>query len=174
VAKTPDKNHLLKGGRGEEMSKKLVIVLVIAVAGMFFAGGIYAKVADVINLQEKSCPPSSKPVVEFNHKAHSDEYIKKYAKAFPNGCGQCHHDAKHKPIAGLTADSKVQHCIECHKQCGEAPKGKDAPKLDKAGKLQYLAEAYHDDCRTCHRDFNKEFNPAKKAPVTCNDCHKKS
>ena len=72
----------------------------------------------------------------------------------------------------LKADSKVQACIECHKKCGEAPKGKDAPKLDKKQKLEYHSEAFHDNCIGCHKEFNKEFKP-KKAPVTCNDCHPK-
>jgi Class III cytochrome C family len=110
--------------------------------------------------------------VPFSHKKHSEDYVKAYAKIYPNGCGDCHHDDKGKPIAGLKADSKVQACIECHKKCGEAPKGKDAPKLDKKQKLDYHSEAFHDNCIGCHKEFNKEFKP-KKAPVTCNDCHPK-
>ena len=67
------------------MSKKLVIVLV-AVAGLFFAAGLYAAVADVVKSTGKNCPPT-KAEVEFNHKTHSEEYIKKYAKPSPTGAG---------------------------------------------------------------------------------------
>jgi cytochrome c553 len=154
------------------MSKKMVLAVVIAVACLFFAGGIYAKVADVIKLENKGCE-NTKGQIEFSHKNHTEDYAKKYAKLYSNGCGECHHDDKGKPIAGLTADSKVQKCFDCHKKCGEAPKGKDAPKLEKKAKLEFIAEAYHENCTGCHRDYNKEFKPEKKAPVTCNDCHPK-
>jgi hypothetical protein len=153
--------------------KKRIAVTVLAVAVcLLFAAGIYAKVADVMKIENKACP-NTKGEVEFNHKAHSEDYAKKYAKLYPNGCGDCHHDDKGKPVKDLKADSKVQKCIECHKKCGEAPKGKDAPKLSKEEKRGYIAEAFHDNCTGCHRDYNKEFKPAKKAPVTCNDCHPK-
>ena len=59
-----------------------------------------------------------------------------------------------------------------HKKPGEAPKGKDAPKLTKEQKREYHAEALHDNCEGCHKEFNKKYKP-KKAPVTCNDCHPK-
>ena len=154
------------------MSKKMVVAVVIAMACLFFAGGIYAKVADVVKLENKGCE-NTKGQIEFSHKKHSEDYAKKYAKIYPNGCGDCHHDDKGKPIAGLTADSKVQKCFDCHKKCGEAPKGKDAPKLEKKAKIEFIAEAYHENCTGCHRDYNKEFKPEKKAPVTCNDCHPK-
>ncbi len=124
--------------------KNVVFVVLVAVACLFFAAGLYAAVKDVVKINT----------------------------LYPNGCGDCHHDDKGKPIAGLKADSKVQACIECHKKCGEAPKGKDAPKLDKKQKLEYHGEALHDNCIGCHKEFNKEFKP-KKAPVTCNDCHPK-
>ena len=153
------------------MRKKIAIGMIVAVACLFFAGGIYAKVGDMIKIAGKDCP-STKGEIQFSHKKHSEDYAKKFAKLYPNGCGDCHHDDKGKPLAGLTADSKVQKCFECHKKCGEAPKGKDAPKLDKKQKLEYHSEAFHDNCIGCHKEFNKEFKP-KKAPVTCNDCHPK-
>jgi len=151
--------------------KNVVFVVLVAVACLFFAAGLYAAVKDVIDLNKKDCPVT-KGSVPFSHKKHSEDYAKAYPTLYPNGCGDCHHDDKGKPIAGLKADSKVQSCIDCHKKCGEAPKGKDAPKLDKKQKLEYHGEALHDNCIGCHKEFNKEFKP-KKAPVTCNDCHPK-
>ena len=101
-----------------------------------------------------------------------DDLAKQYPDVYGKGCSECHHDAKGQPIKDLKNDSKVEKCIDCHKKVGEAPKGKDAPKLDKKQKLDYHAEAMHDNCIGCHKDFNKKHAP-KKAPVTCNDCHPK-
>ena len=151
--------------------KSVVFSVLVAVACLFFAAGLYAAVKDVVKVNMKDCPVT-KGDVQFSHKKHSEEYTKAYAKLYEKGCGECHHDAKNQPLKDLKADSKVQACIECHKKCGEAPKGKDAPKLDKKQKLEYVGEAFHEDCITCHKAFNKEFAP-KKAPITCNDCHPK-
>jgi cytochrome c553 len=151
--------------------KSVVFSVLVAVACLFFAAGLYAAVKDVVKINMKDCPVT-KGDVPFSHKKHSEDYTKAYAKLYEKGCGQCHHDAKGQPLKDLKADSKVQACIECHKKCGEAPKGKDAPKLDKKQKLEYVSEAFHEDCIGCHKAFNKEFAP-KKAPVTCNDCHPK-
>ena len=97
------------------MRKKMLVAMLIAVACVFFAGGIYAKVADVVKVENKACQ-NTKGEIQFSHSKHSDEYAKKFAKLYPNGCGECHHDDKGKPLAGLTADSKVQKCMECHKK----------------------------------------------------------
>jgi hypothetical protein len=154
------------------MRKKIAVTMIVAVACLFLAGGIYAKVGDVINLADKNCP-QTKGAVQFSHKKHTEEYAKQYADIYEKGCGECHHDAKGQPLKGLTADSKVDTCISCHKNCGEAPKGKDAPKLEKKQKVAgYVAEAFHENCTGCHKEFNKKYAP-KKAPVSCNDCHPK-
>jgi cytochrome c553 len=151
--------------------KGVVFSVLVAVACLFFAAGLYAAVKDVLKINAKDCP-STKGEVQFSHKKHMEEYAKAYGTLYEKGCGECHHDAKGQPLKDLKLDSKVQACVECHKTCGEAPKGKDAPKLDKKQKLEYLAEALHENCIGCHKEFNKEFKP-KKAPITCNDCHPK-
>jgi hypothetical protein len=153
------------------MRKNIAVAVAVGVACLFFAGGIYAKVADVLKVDMKGYDKITKAEVQFTHKKHED-YAKQYADVYGKGCGECHHDDKGQPLKNLNADSKVQKCIECHKKPGEAPKGKDAPKLDKKQKLEYHAEATHDNCIGCHKDFNKKYAP-KKAPVTCNDCHPK-
>ena len=51
-------------------------------------------------------------------------------------------------------------------------KNKKKIKYKKAEKLQWHAEAIHDNCRGCHRAFNKKYKP-KKAPTTCTKCHPK-
>jgi len=144
----------------------LLVMSVVGIATLFLSASIFAgtTVPDVIKMETKGYEAHSKGIVQFSHKKHSEEY-----KAT---CGDCHHDAKGKPLANLKAGDKVQSCVECHKKPGEKPKGKDAPKLSKKEALEYHAEALHDNCQGCHKDFNKKNN-SKAAPTTCVKCHPK-
>lgn len=144
----------------------LLVMSVIGIATLFLSASIFAgtTVPDVIKMETKGYEQHEKGAVSFAHKKHSEEY-----KAT---CGDCHHDAKGKPLASLKPTDKVQSCIECHKKPGEKPKGKDAPKLSKKEALEYHAEALHDNCQGCHKEFNKKNN-SKAAPTTCAKCHAK-
>ncbi len=148
-------------------AKSLLLVMsVIGIATLFLSAAIFAgtTVPDVIKMETKGYEKHEKGLVSFSHKKHSEEY-----KAT---CGDCHHDAKGKPLSSLKAGDKVQSCIECHKKPGEKPKGKNAPKLSKKEALEYHAEAVHDNCQGCHKAFNKKNN-SKAAPTTCVKCHAK-
>ncbi|MEW6266630.1 MAG: cytochrome c3 family protein [Thermodesulfobacteriota bacterium] len=87
----------------------------------------------------------TKGPVEFTHKKHVDEH--KVA------CVECHHDAKYD---GKTNNWKegdpVQKCDECHKK-------------NKEGKIDKLQNAFHNNCRGCHKKQGK--GPEAK----CNECH---
>ncbi len=143
----------------------------MVIAGVFAATVIYAgtTVTDVIKMQNPAYTRHAKGIVVFPHKKHVEDY-----KA---GCGECHHDENNKPLDGLKIGDNVANCIECHKIPGEAPKGKDAPKLSKAQKLEYHAEAIHYNCRGCHKAYNKEKGLKLKdpghAPTSCKQCHPK-
>jgi len=158
------------------MGKKyLRVAVVVALATLFIAAGIYAKaVPDVIPLQDPAYKKHKKGVVKFEHKKHWDDYAKEYPEFYKNGCGECHHDKDNKPLTALKDGDDVQKCIECHKIPAEAPKGKKAKKkLKKKEKIkEYHAEALHANCRGCHKKFNKKYKP-KKAPTTCTKCHPK-
>jgi hypothetical protein len=166
--------------RGKEVenqfmkTRSLLIAMVIGAVFMFFAAGIYAanKVEDVVKIQDKGCE-YTKGIVEFSHKKHLDEYAKKAPDLYKDKCGVCHHDDKGKPLVDLAAGQEVKRCIECHKKCGEPPKGKDAPKLSDKEKLEYVAEAFHTNCRDCHKAYDKANN-TKDAPTTCTKCHPKT
>lgn len=74
-------------------------------------------------------------------------------------CGQCHHDAEHKPldaeaIAGLSQDRQLA-CISCHN-------GDFADE-----KLQTAKSVFHARCKECHKAGVGD----KKGPTKCNDCH---
>ncbi len=144
----------------------LLVMSVVGIATLFLSASIFAgtTVPDVIKMETKGYEKHEKGAVAFSHKKHSTDY--------KGACGDCHHDAKGKPLANLKAGDKVQSCIECHKKPGEKPKGKDAPKLSKKEALEYHAEALHDNCLGCHKDFNKKNN-SKAAPTTCVKCHEK-
>ena len=157
-------------------NKILRVSVVVALATLFIAAGIYAKaVPDVIPLQDPAYKKHKKGVVKFEHKKHWDDYAKEYPEFYKNGCGECHHDKDNKPLTELKEGDEVQKCIECHKIAAEAPKGKKAKKkLSKKEKIkEYHAEALHANCRVCHKKFNKKYKP-KKAPTTCTKCHPKT
>ena len=153
------------------MNKKIFLLLVLSAGVLFAATAIYAgtTVSDVIKMDNKAYTKHKKGIVVFSHKKHSEEY-----KA---GCGECHHDENNKPLDNLEMGGNVQNCIECHKIPGEKPKGKDAPKLTPQQELEYHAEAVHDNCRGCHKKYNKEKGLSSKdpgyAPTSCKQCHPK-
>jgi len=144
----------------------MIFIVAVCVAGI---GGLYAgtKVQDVIKMENKAYAKHKKSIVEFSHKKHVTEY-----KA---GCGECHHDDKNKPLENLKEGDNVKNCMECHSKPGLKPKGKDAKKLSKKETLEYHAEAIHQNCQGCHKDFNKKNKKDKKksAPTKCTECHSK-
>jgi len=147
------------------MKKKLVLAAFIAcISAVFLVSGIYAgtKAEDVIKLAEPSYP-HTKGTIEFSHKKHAEEY-----KAV---CGECHHDKDGKALE-LKEGDNVQRCIECHKKPGEL-KGKKAEGLTDIQKHEYHANALHDNCIGCHKEYNDKTK-TKKAPVTCTKCHPKA
>ena len=161
--------------------KVLKISAIVGIAILFVVAGIYAKaVPEVIKLEDPAYKKHKKGVVEFSHGKHQKEYAKQYPEFYKNGCGDCHHDENNKPLVGLKEGDDVKRCIECHKIPGEVPKDlKKKWKKDKVKKaekkkmkLEYHAEAYHENCRVCHKMFNKKYKP-KKAPTTCTKCHPK-
>jgi len=147
------------------------VAWITGIALLFAAGGLVAAgtAPDVIKMENKAYE-HTKPIVEFTHKKHAEDYAKKAPDFYKNGCGECHHDDKGKPLAGLKDGDPVQSCIECHKKPGERPKGKDAPRLSKKERLEYHAEALHYNCKDCHKSYNRK-NKTRAAPTTCSKCH---
>ena len=96
------------------MRKKILRVsVVVALATLFIAAGIYAKaVPDVIPLADPAYKKHKKGVVKFEHKKHFDDYAKEYPEFYKNGCGECHHDKDNKPLTELKDGDDVQKCIE--------------------------------------------------------------
>jgi len=156
----------------------LVTLLVAVIATMFIVVGIYAgtEVKDEIVMENKAYAKHTKSIQTFSHKKHQKEYAEKYPEFYKNGCGDCHHDKDNKPLTELKEGDEVQNCIECHKKPGYI-KGKKAKGLDKKQKREYHANAIHDNCKGCHKKFNKKMKlkakDEKAAPTTCKKCHPK-
>lgn len=155
------------------MNKKgFLIITTIGFIVLFASVALYAgtDVPAVIKMQNDY--EHKKAIVEFSH----DKHIKEYK----SGCGDCHHDENNKPLSDLKEGDAVKKCIVCHSKPGEVPKAeKDKWKKEKVKKAekdklsrQWHAEAIHDNCRGCHKDYNKK-NKTKAAPTTCVKCHPK-
>ena len=161
------------------MKKRFFTIAMIAgIATLFLVGGILAgtDVPDVIELNDPGYKKHKKGIVKLSHKKHQTDYAKQYPEFYKNGCGECHHDKDNKPLTELKEGDDVQRCIECHKK----PKyitGKKAKGLSKEQKREYQGNALHDNCKGCHKKYNKKMGLKKKAkgyaPNTCLTCHPK-
>ena len=154
--------------------KKIGLFSAVCMVFLFAAGTMYAATAvqDVIKMDNKAYEKHSKAIVDFTHKKHNEEY--------KIGCGECHHDDKGKPLNDLKNGDDVKNCIECHKLPGQMPgklkkemrKNKASKKEIAAKEMEYHAEAIHENCIGCHKDYNKK-NKTKAAPQSCSKCHPK-
>jgi hypothetical protein len=147
----------------------LLTAATVGIAALFAATLIYAgtEVKEIIELNDPAYKKHKKGIVKFEHKKHQEDYAQKYPEFYKNKCGECHHDKDNKPLSGLKEGDDVQKCVECHKI------KKASKKEIKSKKLEYHAEAYHYNCRDCHRLYNKKYKPKKKSPTSCVKCHPK-
>lgn len=148
------------------MNKRLITLLLAAgIAVIFVATGIQAgtDVKDTITMEDPGYKKHKKGLVEFTHKKHAEDY--------GISCGDCHHDDKGKPLAGLKMGDNVQKCSECHNKF----------KKDKKNKKDIMVHenAMHENCIECHKEYNMKKDPADKkgtkgpAPASCSKCHPK-
>jgi hypothetical protein len=164
-------------GNGSMNKKSFILISTItAIAILFGTVKNYAgtKVDNVIRLQNKSYRKHKEGIVIFQHRKHQGEYSEKNPKLFNSTCGDCHHDEDNKPLINLKEGDKVKNCIECHKKASYI-KGKKAKRLSKEKRREYQANAMHDNCKACHKKFNKKKRLKSKdkgyAPNTCKTCH---
>lgn len=119
------------------------------------AGAVTARVAAQAPKEPKTVILAGSPAlggIKFEHQLHTKDRGAK--------CETCHHPSKpEKPLK-----EKQQKCSDCHTKTAAAPM---------KTKLQ---AAFHDPmakkgvCVDCH---SAAVAKGKKAPVKCNDCHKK-
>lgn len=151
-------------------TRTLFVTGIIGFGILFFSGAIFAgtSVKDVVRMENKAYKAHTKSIMNFSHKKHIEVY-----KA---PCGECHHDKNNKPLTNLKMGDNVQNCIECHKKPGYIT-GKAAKGLKAKQKREYHANAIHDNCKGCHKKFNKKIGVKSKdpkaAPTLCTQCHPK-
>ena len=142
------------------MITKYLTFLVVALTGMFFLSvGVLTAAEkqeqpEMIKLQNKDYKKDKKGPVKFMHKEHHVDY--KIA------CAECHHLYKDGKNVWKDGDH-VDKCSKCHPVIW--PKGKKKKK----GEAMKLQNAYHKDCKTCHKTLAKEgkkTGPFKKKKKT--------
>lgn len=115
--------------------------------------------SDVIIIKARLWPEHTKEPVRFTHERHHTEY--------GIACDQCHHvyeNGKNVWQEGM----EVRKCQACHNE----PTIKGETKLPTEVQKKNLKLAFHNNCRSCHRDVRRD-NPDSKAPVICSGCHVK-
>ncbi|MCW7754982.1 cytochrome c family protein [Desulfobotulus sp. H1] len=144
------------------MKQKRKLIIILAASATFLCAAAIALAAqgktdvdDVIQMKTPIYEEHQRPLVTFTHKKHAEDY--------GISCGDCHHDDKGQPLELVMGDP-VQSCAACHSIPGQRARGDQTPKLD------FHAEAMHDNCRTCHAQFNRDKGE-RIAPVMCNQCH---
>lgn len=138
-------------------------ILLVGLTCMFFlavgvlTAGEKQKVSDEIKLQNKGYAKDKKGAVKLTHKKHNVD--------FKIACAECHHVYEGGKNVWKEGD-KVEKCSKCHPIIWEKGKKK------KKGEAMKLQNAYHKNCKTCHKALAKEgkkTGPFKK----CNKCHAK-
>jgi hypothetical protein len=165
------------------MNKKLLVLVIFGFAVLFITTGLYAgtEYVDVVRLENKAYAKHKDAIVIFLHRKHAEEYREKNPELYNSPCGECHHekvnDKESKPLINLKEGDEVENCIECHKK-PEYIKGKKAKGLSKQQRRDYHGNAMHDNCKDCHKKYNKKNKLKSKdkgyAPYTCKSCHAKN
>ena len=132
--------------------KGISTIIIIATIAIFATAGILIAndVPDNVSIENEGYKKDKKPAVLLSHKAHSADY--KVA------CVDCHHVYEDGKNTWKEGDA-VKKCVECH----------DPNK--KQGTTVKLQNAFHKNCKNCHKEVDPE---SKKAPSKkCTDCHGK-
>ena len=141
------------------MNKKLLTLVIVAFTGLLFltvGALIAADVPDKITIENKGYKKDKKGPVELTHKKHHNPKPGGHEVA----CTECHHDYKDGKNVWKEGNP-VKKCSECHNP------------LKKEGKVKKLQNAYHRNCKNCHKAYVKD-HPDSKAPYKkCTKCHQK-
>ena len=141
------------------MNKRFLTLLIVSLTGILFlsvaalTAAEKQDVPDEVMLENKGYKKDKKGPVKLTHQKHNVDY--------KITCADCHHLYKDGKNVWKEGDF-VEKCSECH----------DPLKKNKETKAMKLQNAYHKNCKTCHKTLAKEgkkTGPFKK----CNKCHEK-
>ena len=136
------------------MNKRIMILLTAILTGMLFLSVGVLTATDApqeILIQGKDYKKDKKGPVKLTHEKH--------AKDYKIACTECHHEYEGDKNVWKEGQP-VKKCSACHD-----------PKK-KQGKTIKLQNAYHKNCKNCHKALAKEgkkTGPFKK----CTKCHAK-
>ena len=148
--------------RASTMAGFLILMVGVTIAMILDTGVSSAeqKVKDEIMIESKLWETKTYTPAKFTHQKHVEDY--KIA------CQDCHHVYKDGKNVWKEGDH-VQRCDDCHTFAKTGKALKDATPEEQ--KLS-LYNAFHDNCRGCHTEHNKEHD-TKAAPVRCTECHER-
>jgi hypothetical protein len=135
--------------------RSFTLVIIVLFGVLFLTVGllIAADVPDVIMIDSQGYARDIKGPVKLSHKKHVEEY-----KAV---CTECHHEFNEKGENTWKEGAPVKKCGACHD-----PKAKQ-------GKVMKLQNAFHRNCKNCHKSYVKDHADSKAPYRKCNDCHEK-
>jgi hypothetical protein len=99
---------------------------------------------DMVLVDNDAFDNPRRPPAAFRHDAHNE-------LAHIEECNACHHvyDEDGRPVADESSED--QRCSDCH-------------ELEASGKQPALMQAFHANCKGCHKQQNK-------GPTICGQCH---
>ena len=107
---------------------------------------------DDIRIENEGYERDIKGPVPFSHRAH--------AKDYGISCWDCHHVYEGGENTWMPWGDSSQECSACH------------DPNEKQGDVDKLQNAYHNNCKDCHKALAEEEKPT--GPFRkCNDCHQK-
>jgi hypothetical protein len=137
------------------MNNRFLTLIMVVFAGiLFLTVGVLtaADVPDDVTIENKGYQKDKKGPVKLSHKKHSVDY--------QVACTDCHHEYKDGKNVWKEG-APVKKCSECHNP------------LKKDGKIKKLQNAYHRNCKNCHKEVIAK-DSKKKAPFKkCTECHQK-
>jgi len=140
------------------MKRFCILFTAILTALVFFSVGTLMAgeqtVPDKVKIENKGYKKDKKGPVELDHKKHAVDY--KIA------CADCHHKYEKDKNVWKGDAAKFDHVDKCSK-CHDLNENTEQDGM----KVMKLQNAYHKNCKTCHKEKGK--GPFKK----CNDCHAK-
>jgi len=135
------------------MKKGIFTLFVVVFAGFAFlaVGALIAADCPIdLKIENQGYKKDKKGPVPLSHKKHHEE--------LKIACTECHHDYKDGKNVWKDGDP-VKKCAACHNP------------LKKEGNVDRLMNAYHKNCKSCHKAAAKD---GKNAPhKKCKDCHEK-
>ena len=124
---------------------------VLFAGASFTAADPSGETPEEATIENEGYAADRKGPVALSHKKHVEEYQVK--------CDACHHEYSDGENVWKLGDP-VKKCIDCHNPVKEEAEGLD------------LRKAYHDNCKKCHKEAEKNGN--MNAPsIKCTACHVK-